>query len=131
VAELGLRLWVVHQDRAGAHWFGSDGEGVYRVDARGIVRFTRADGLADDRVRQIEEDAEGHVFVNTLAGVSRFDGQRFHVLPVAQRLDSASDWNSKPDDLWFAGYGPQDDGPYRFDGTMLVHLSFPEHERED
>jgi hypothetical protein len=35
---------------ASISWFGSDGEGVYRVDGQGIVRYTTEDGLGSDQI---------------------------------------------------------------------------------
>ncbi|HVS17279.1 MAG TPA: hypothetical protein VMT18_01675, partial [Planctomycetota bacterium] len=122
VAHLPAAVWCVFQDAHGDHWFGSNGEGVFRFDGTRLARFTALDGLHSDRIRQIVEDGSGHVLVQTLDGIGWFDGRMF--VPLLARDDGA--WMLEPGDLWFAG----DDGPYRYDGTTLHRLTFPEHELE-
>lgn len=122
-------LWTVFHDSRGAHWFGSDGQGVYRADAQGLVRFSTADGLCNDRVRQIQEDAAGNVYIQTNGGISRFDGTSFTTL-VPVEDPAFGEWKSEPGDLWFSaadGHG----GPFRFDGTSLHRLEFPRIPLED
>ena len=126
VTALDPRLRVVFQARDGAHWFGSNGAGVFRYDGKKIVRFAREHGLVDDEVRAIQEDAAGNLYVSGDGGVSRFDGRAFHALPVADA--SKSEWKLLPGDLWFAG--PQDTGSvYRCDGKELFRLPLPKTKR--
>ncbi len=124
VQDLGDKLWIVFQDKKNTYWFGSDGEGVYRVDGRDILRYTTQDGLCNDHIRQILEDESGSIYFNTLGGISKFDGQRFSTLVPIE--GSASEWKLEPGDLWFRG-----NGPYRYDGKSLYRLEFPKHELED
>ena len=126
VAELDRAMWIVHQARDGAYWFGSDGRGVYRWDGERVVRFTAADGLASDHVRSIQEDGAGAVFVGCEpGGVSRFDGRTFTT--VTARDEDASTWELRPDDLWFSG-GQDTGAVYRWDGASLHRLTFPKTE---
>ena len=123
VAQLDRALFHIHQANDMVYWFGSDGQGVYRYDGERLVRFTTAHGLGSDRIRGIQEDRVGNIFVCDERGwVSRFDGRAFVRL---QPLDSAeSEWRLGPDDLWFPG--GQDSGVvYRWDGTSLHELAFP------
>src|SRR5688572_16839922 len=128
VQELGTHLWIVFQDTRETYWFGSDGEGVYRVDETSIVRYTTKDGLCNDHLRQVEEDESGNLYFNTLGGISRFDGRRFETLVPINCAASSSEWKSEPGDLWFKGAR---NGPYRFDGKSLFALEFPDRELED
>jgi len=124
VTELDKSVFHVFQAKDSAYWFGSDGQGVYRYDGEELVRFTTAQGLSSDRVRGIQEDRSGNLFVcGERGGVSRFDGSVFSRL---NPLDSTqSEWKLGPDDLWFPG--GQDSGVvYRWDGTSLHRLAFPE-----
>ncbi len=130
VQELSDNLWIVFQDSRNTYWFGSDGQGVYRVDGKNIVRYTTKDGLSNDHIRQILEDGSGSLYFNTSGGISRFDGQRFSTLVPIESSTSASEWRSEPGDLWFTGK-QEDNGPYRYDGQSLYHLEFPKHELED
>jgi len=46
------------------YWFGSDGDGVRRLDGKSILRFTTKDGSCNDHIRQILEDEAGNVYFN-------------------------------------------------------------------
>ena len=128
VPEMSDSLWIVFQDQKGTRWFGSDGQGVYRVDGTTIVRYTTKDGLCNDHIRQILEDGSGNLFFNTNGGISKFDGRRFSTLVPIESRTSAREWRSEPGDLWFTLRG---NGPCRFDGTSLFQLEFPKIPLED
>ncbi len=75
--------WVkcMLEDRAGRLWVGTDGGGLARIEERsdGAVRFRRyatEDGLVDDQVVALAEDADGTLWVGTYHGLSRFDPER-------------------------------------------------------
>lgn len=124
VSELSASIWFIHQDSKGRHWFASPRTGVYRHDGKTLTHFTTKHGLADDRLRGMQEDASGVMYFDTLGGVSRFDGTTFTTLvPVP------GEWKLEPGDLWFKAFqgGP---GPQRYDGTRLYQLTFPEHPME-
>ena len=122
VTELDKGVFHIYQAKDSVYWFGSDGQGVYRYDGKELVRFTTAHGLSSDRIRGIQEDRSGNIFVCGEGGVSRFDGRVFNKLNA---LDSTkSEWKLGPEDLWFPG--GQDSGVvYRWDGTSLHRLAFP------
>ncbi len=116
-------IWSIYQDEHNHYWFGSNGAGVYRFDGKDLVQFTRKDGLADDQVRRIQADRSGHMYFDTPGGVSRFDGRSFTTLkPVVSK---GNEWRSDHGDLWFKLSGDTN-GVYRYDGTTLFHLEFPE-----
>ena len=130
VQELSDSIWIVYHDRNGTRWFGSDGQGVYRVDGSTIVRYTTEDGLCNDHIRQILEDGAGNLYFNTCGGISRFDGRRFQTLVPAAHDAPVDAWKLEPGDLWFTGRD-KDNGPYRYDGNSLVQLAFPRIALED
>ncbi|MBK9733277.1 MAG: hypothetical protein IPO83_18650 [Chitinophagaceae bacterium] len=126
VSELDKSIWIVFQDTNNNYWFGSDGQGVYRYDGKTIIHFSSKDGLCNNRVREILEDPSGNIFIGTLDGISKFDGQKFTTLiPI-----ESTEWKSAPTDLWFKGNYDQN-GPYRYDGKLLYHFKFPKHYMED
>ncbi|PSR14102.1 MAG: hypothetical protein DA408_04430 [Bacteroidetes bacterium] len=128
VSELDKSTWIVFQDKHNNYWFGSDGQGVYRYDGNIILRFSTEDGLLSNKIRGIQEDNSGHVFITTLEGVSKFDGKTFTTLSVTED----NEWKLDPDDLWFSVLGKAgESGPYRYDGKILHHLKFPKHYLED
>lgn len=132
VTEVSRACWYVFQTKNGDHWFGSDGDGVYRHDGKTLVHYTTADGLSSNSIRGIQEDKAGNVFFTTHGGICKFDGRAFRTLPVAPTPPDGG-WRLHPDDLWFPWFkgmpsAPDTEGPYRFDGTSLFHLNLPESE---
>lgn len=128
VSELDKSIWVIFQDKNNHYWFGSDGHGVYRYDGKTILHFSTKDGLLNDRIRGIQEDKSGNIFITSLDGINKFDGNTVTTLPVTE----SNEWRLDPNDLWFSVLGKKEEsGPYRYDGKTLYHLKFPKHYMED
>ena len=72
---------AIFQDSRGDYWFGSHGEGLCRYDGEVFEYFTTKDGLADDQIITIQEDAKGAIWVDTQSGVSRYAGDAFVSFP--------------------------------------------------
>lgn len=124
VKEPGKSVWYIFQARDNTYWFGSDGDGVYHYDGKNTIQFTMKHGLCNNQVRGIQEDTTGNIFINTVGGISRFDGKAFTTLPVVESAAPMSGWSLGPNDLWFQG--AQDSGVvYRYDGKFLYRLKFP------
>ncbi|HYT60390.1 MAG TPA: two-component regulator propeller domain-containing protein [Haliangiales bacterium] len=67
------KVWT---DRNGAIWIGSVGEGLARFDNHQFTIYTTREGLADDRVSNICQDANGNLWISTWRGLSRLaDGR--------------------------------------------------------
>jgi ligand-binding sensor domain-containing protein len=130
VAELDSTIFYILQDRNDDYWFGSDGQGVFHLVGKKLTRYSTKDGLCNDRIRGIEEDASGIVFFRTLGGISRFDGESFSTLAVAKTSNDLNEWQSKPSDLWFNS-AQDENGVFRYDGKSLYHLEFPKHPMAD
>jgi len=127
---IGNSVWYIFQDRNNNYWFGSDGQGVFRYDekTKSVLRFSAKDGLPNDRIRGIQEDKAGNIYISTLDGISKFDGHTFTTLVPVE----SNEWKLDPDDLWFSILGKKNErGPYRYDGKTLYHLKFPKHYLED
>jgi ligand-binding sensor domain-containing protein len=128
VSELDKSIWIIFQDKNNYYWFGSDGQGVYRYDGKIILHFSTRDGLLNNRIRGIQEDKSGNVFITSLDGINKFDGQKFTTLPVIE----SNEWKLDSNDLWFSVLGKTGEhGPYRYDGKSLYHLKFPIHFLEE
>ena len=66
----------IYQDRNENYWFGSHREGVCLFDGKSFEYFTTEDGLSDNQVRTIQEDAHGNIWFGTANGVSSYkDGE--------------------------------------------------------
>lgn len=122
-------IWAIYQDKSANYWFGSKEHGVFFYNGRQIKQMTVKDGLVSNEIRGFQEDAEGHIFIETEQGVSKFDGRTFKTLPIARPGSPANDWVLEPDDLWFR-IGFRNDGPYRFDGEYLHLLKLPPSPQE-
>lgn len=118
VAELDKAIWMILRAKNNDHWFGSDGQGVFRYDGKVLTQFTTKDGLAHDQVRGIQEDHAGNIYITTNGGFSKFDGKKFTTLPVVD--GSEDDWKLSTNDLWFSA-----GAPYRYDGKSLYRLKLP------
>lgn len=95
----------IFQDRRGRYWFGSDKEGVARLDAAGFTMFTQARGLPGDQIRSIQEAADGTIWLGTGNGVARIDGDDVTAFPIAFDEPATVPGPPDRDTLWFgAGF---------------------------
>ncbi len=128
VSELPATIWITYQDQHYNYWYGSDGDGLYRYNGETLVHYSEKHGLPNGRIRGIQEDHKGNVFVTSMDGVHLFDGEKFVTLPVVE----SNEWRLDSTDLWFAVLGKNgSEGPYRYDGKVLHHLKFPKNPREE
>lgn len=118
---------LAFQDSKGNRWFGSNVQGVYRADEKGITHFSASDGLPSDQVMSIQEDKAGNIYFATSKGIGMFDGETIRTLVPVKAAAPGEGWRLDPDDLWFPG--SQSIGEvYRYDGTALHALAFPRTE---
>ncbi len=132
VNELSNSLILIFQSADGKYWMGSDKDGLYCVDGKTIIHYSQKDGLVDLRIRGIQEDKQGNLFISTLGGINMFDGRTFTTLSPIKNTATENNWKLQADDLWFSMAGKSgDNGPYRYDGQNLYQLEFPKHYMED
>ncbi|MEN0003519.1 MAG: two-component regulator propeller domain-containing protein [Bacteroidota bacterium] len=129
VNPLAPTIWAIHQDQNGHFWFGSKADGLYQYDGQTVKHFTKTDGLIGDDIRGIQEDASGNLYIETLRGISKYDGKTFETLPIKESNGDTSQWTLAPTDLWFR-IGFNKGGPYRYDGEYLHYLEFPRAPQE-
>lgn len=122
VSSLDDRTWVIFQDQKDHYWFGSNGNGVIIYNGNDLKRYTTMDGLTSNSIRGIQEDKDGHVYIETPKGVSKFNGLTFETLDINSAAVNA--WQLNEDDLWFKCNGNAND-IYRCDGEALYELSLP------
>ena len=70
-------MWTVYEDRSGNVWFATAGGGVTKYDGKKYTTYTSKDGLPDDYVQSILEDADGNLWFGAGTGLARFDGKKF------------------------------------------------------
>jgi DNA-binding NtrC family response regulator/ligand-binding sensor domain-containing protein len=84
---------AVCQTEAGDIWFGinlfSDHgscQGLFRIKGTEARHYAIADGLPDNRISDLLQDHQGNIWVATLGGISRFDGDGFTTFTTEQGL---------------------------------------------
>jgi ligand-binding sensor domain-containing protein len=123
---------AIFHDSKGNYWFGSLQEGVAVYNGKAFTYFNVKDGLSDNQIHSIQEDAAGTIWFNTQSGVSSFDGQRmtnqtkvkeaYSYIPP-NLSSTQSEWMKHDSDLWFEA-GTRS-GVYRYDGHKLQYLDLP------
>jgi ligand-binding sensor domain-containing protein len=120
VWQLDNKIWVIFQDSKENYWFGSNGEGVFYLNGKDLKQITTENGLVDNKIRGVQEDKSGNIFIETTNGISKYDGQSLTTLkPI---VSSKNKWKLELNDLWF-GYNAND--VYRYDGDSLYELKLP------
>ncbi|MBL7945169.1 MAG: hypothetical protein JNN32_03830 [Flavobacteriales bacterium] len=129
-APLSAYIVSAFEDSKGSLWFGTVGDGVIRytpkpsvVPGERLTYFTTADGLADMVSCSIVEDRQGHLWIGSHDGATRYDGTTFTPYKTEQGLHGPGcvllvDRNGT---LW-AG---TNDGAFRFDGTRFQPFDIP------
>lgn len=138
------RVSCIMEDRNGIIWFGTDGFGICKYDARlndedgqgktlstgqaGFTHFTKEDGLCDNNITSIMEDKNGKVWIGTMyGGISRYDarlndevgqGKSFTNLTengVVSGIEVWSIYEDKSGNIWFPA---ENFGVYRYDAHL-------------
>lgn len=123
VSQLSNNIMVIYQDKKNNYWFGSWQDGLYKYNGNAIIHFTTNHGLPDNRIEEIKEDEQGNVFINTRAGLCKYDGKQ--LISISVTLQSMSNWNLQPNDLWFKS--TKHGHVSRYDGISLINLAVPKN----
>jgi ligand-binding sensor domain-containing protein/signal transduction histidine kinase len=75
-------------DRHGVLWIGTSGRGVGRLLNGRYEFLQKPDGLADNYVNALAEDAEGSLWIGTRDGVSQLTDVKFPIEPAAGAADA-------------------------------------------
>ncbi|WP_170110717.1 ligand-binding sensor domain-containing protein [Flavilitoribacter nigricans] len=81
-------------DQDGIMWFGTNNEGLYRLEDSVFTQYTVEDGLCSNYISCIEADDRGDLWFGTDAGLCRYNGQTFTPVPIP--------WDGN-EDLWGPG----------------------------
>ena len=129
-AQLSAYIVAAFEDSKGNLWFGTVGDGVIRYSPRPSVilgerltYFTTEDGLADMVSSSIVEDKQGHIWIGSHDGATRYDGTTFTAFKTEQGLHGPGcvllvDRNGT---LW-AG---TNDGAFQYDGKQFHPFDIP------
>ncbi|MBI4645217.1 MAG: PAS domain S-box protein [Bacteroidia bacterium] len=109
-------LFVTHE---GILWVGTDDKGVFIYNNPYFRNLTSDNGLANNRVFTICEDANGNIWIGTQNGVSRYNGATFLNYSTKDGLCGnkvRAITKDKSNNLWF---GTEGYGVSRFDGKRF------------
>lgn len=124
VTELGKSIMVIYQDTKKVYWFGSWETGIYKYDGKELINYTTKHGLLNNRIDEIKEDKFGNIYfssANATSKISKFNGKKFTTLKAVP----SENWKLESTDMWFKySYGITGK-VYRYDGTSLYELEFP------
>ncbi len=77
--DMGKPVRSIYEDKKGNIWVGSEGGGLMLFDAntgKVLRRYSDLNGLCNNSVLNIKEDAKGHLWLSTFYGMSRFDPEK-------------------------------------------------------
>lgn len=101
---VGNQVRAVIEARDGTLWIGTT-RGLGRLDAKGLRRFTLADGMPRDFVISLHEDRKGRIWVGTANGLAMVQGDTIQAHSLAE-LDDAQDvfgfHETEDGSLWLA-----------------------------
>jgi ligand-binding sensor domain-containing protein len=121
---------AMHQDTKGNYWFGTNGNGIIRYNARqngGLEAMTSAGLSPHFRVMEIVEDRVGNVWFATSDGLIKYNGKKFATYSRNEGLQGLDEeiWGLAIDSkglIWVGGYG----GVYNFDGEKFISFPLPD-----
>lgn len=129
-AQLSAYIVAAFEDSKGNLWFGTVGDGVIRyspepsvVPGERLTYFNTEHGLADMVSSSIVEDEQGHIWIGSHDGATRYDGTTFTAFKTPEGLHGPGCvlLVDRKGTLW-AG---TNDGAFRFDGTRFQPFDMP------
>lgn len=76
------RITVLHEDRAGQLWIGTEEGGLLRYDNGAFTSWTNKDGLPGNFIDRLDEDDAGTLLIFTDQGAVQWREGRFTALPL-------------------------------------------------
>ena len=116
-------------DNEGVLWFGTNHEGVYSYDGESFKHYSEAEGLCNNAVFSITQDALGNLWFGTTEGLCKFNGKTFISVSIPWSGNEEL-WGSGMNDnrvmsltadsdsaIWFGTWGG---GAYHYDGAEFI-----------
>ena len=101
-------IWSAHEDAEGSLWFGSDGNGLYKLSEARLASFGSTEGLQGGLAWSIAGAADGGLWIGTDAGPTFYRERRFEPLPSRygmQHLRTRSVLVDRQGVVWFGTFG--------------------------
>jgi signal transduction histidine kinase/ligand-binding sensor domain-containing protein len=119
---------AVIEDRDGVVWAGTWGLGLYRLSGNHVSTITYKDGLPDDFIHSLFEDAEGNLWIGTRAGLSRWTNGPIVTFGPPEKLNAqfvSAVSGDAGGDLWV---GTWRSGLFRMNGGVVEKVSLPDRD---
>jgi ligand-binding sensor domain-containing protein len=127
VAALGdIVVRGLHTDSLGALWVGTYGAGLWRGREGRFTRLSRADGLPEDIVSWVGEDAAGHLWLTGDRGMHRLSRAALHARAdgIGAPVSAVTIARTPLGDRVEANGGVQPSVAWHPDGTLLMATIF-------
>jgi PAS domain S-box-containing protein len=116
----------VEEDTDGNLWFGSFSNGAFKLDPKTgtIQNFKKEDGLGSNTIFNILKARNGYLwFATSLAGITRYDGEKFTNFGVKQGLKAVTVLSIAEGLNGMIWIGSEGDGLFNYDGKNFENFS--------
>lgn len=124
-----IKFTAMYEDREHDLWFGTEGQGLYRLQRQSITAYTSQPGMTEDNIYPIYQDRSGAMWIGAWRmGLSRFSNGKFTAFTSADGLPGrlvTSIFEDRDGRLWVATHGgivTLQNGHFH----QHLELSFPE-----
>lgn len=115
---------VIYKDREQNVWFGSDGDGLYKLSRESFLFYNANHGLTNLPVTSISKDNSGKYWFGSFGdGLSVYDGQNFQMINKEDGLKSEYITCSAVDHEGNVWLGTRGSGIYKFDGKSYINFT--------
>lgn len=98
-------VYTMREDREHNYWFGTFGKGVSKLISEELVSFTEADGLINDAILSLAQDANGRLYAGTTIGLSVIFQNNFQEYSQREGLYATEIWAINIDPQGFIWLG--------------------------
>ncbi len=110
------------QDSTGIIWFGTN-RGLFKYDGFIYVKYTVADGLAEDRISSLCRIHQDLLCIGHTGGkISQFDGREFSSFEPEEGLGKVEVTDMEVDPSGLIWYSTMGEGLFRYDGRHLANF---------
>ena len=104
-----IKFASMGEDRERNLWFGTEGQGLYRLQRQSISVYSKQPGMTEDNIYPIFQDQSGGMWIGAWRmGLSRFSNGKFTSFTVADGLPGrliTSIYRDREGRLWVAAHG--------------------------
>lgn len=118
---------VIHQDKKGNYWFGTNGDGIIRYDGQILQKMEIELTSTHMRVLEIVEDKIGNIWFGTSDGLIKYNNDEFEIYSLINEENETDGeiWGLTIDErglIWVGSTG----GVSHFDGEKFTPFTMPD-----